>query len=124
MGRFHRDAPGIFYTPLNGGHWVVTRSAVAVEMLRKPALFSSDPKHNEANRRWPRTAPNQYDPPEHTNFRLILNPWFSPGIVARRTEEIRALRSEEHTSELQSLMRISYAVFCLKKKNTTARHHH
>src|SRR3546814_10298501 len=34
---------------------------------------------------------------------------------------LRALadRSEEHTSELQSLMRISYAVFCLKKKNTT-----
>src|SRR3546814_7932511 len=29
-----------------------------------------------------------------------------------------ASRSEEHTSELQSLMRISYAVFCLKKKNT------
>src|SRR3546814_9466480 len=29
---------------------------------------------------------------------------------------IRAARSEEHTSELQSLMRISYAVFCLKKK--------
>src|SRR3546814_2440525 len=28
-------------------------------------------------------------------------------------------RSEEHTSELQSLMRISYAVFCLKKKHTT-----
>src|SRR3546814_6726571 len=30
----------------------------------------------------------------------------------------RASKSEEHTSELQSLMRISYAVFCLKKKNT------
>src|SRR3546814_7586340 len=30
-------------------------------------------------------------------------------------------RSEEHTSELQSLMRISYAVFCLKKKNTLTR---
>src|SRR3546814_9045893 len=29
---------------------------------------------------------------------------------------VRKLRSEEHTSELQSLMRISYAVFCLKKK--------
>src|SRR3546814_6117397 len=29
------------------------------------------------------------------------------------------IRSEEHTSELQSLMRISYAVFCLKKKQTT-----
>src|SRR3546814_4943581 len=31
------------------------------------------------------------------------------------------LRSEEHTSELQSLMRISYAVFCLKKKKTRAK---
>src|SRR3546814_7733186 len=30
----------------------------------------------------------------------------------------RSIRSEEHTSELQSLMRISYDVFCLKKKNT------
>src|SRR3546814_2286930 len=37
--------------------------------------------------------------------------------VASRDVEIRkAGRSEEHTSELQSLMRISYAVFCLKKK--------
>src|SRR3546814_1549359 len=32
-------------------------------------------------------------------------------------------RSEEHTSELQSLMRISYAVFCLKKKNLPRRSH-
>src|SRR3546814_6488790 len=37
---------------------------------------------------------------------------------ARRTVE---RRSEEHTSELQSLMRISYAVFCLKKKKKTSR---
>src|SRR3546814_4809378 len=38
--------------------------------------------------------------------------------------EIHDVRSEEHTSELQSLMRISYAVFCLKKKkyNTTQYH--
>src|SRR3546814_5806623 len=34
-----------------------------------------------------------------------------------------ARRSEEHTSELQSLMRISYAVFCLKKKNKYKLHH-
>src|SRR3546814_7204997 len=32
------------------------------------------------------------------------------------------VRSEEHTSELQSLMRISYAVFCLKKKKTNVQH--
>src|SRR3546814_2132419 len=35
-----------------------------------------------------------------------------------RLEELLADRSEEHTSELQSLMRISYAVFCLTTKNT------
>src|SRR3546814_3283397 len=34
-----------------------------------------------------------------------------------------AMRSEEHTSELQSLMRISYAVFCLKKKNNNKHKH-
>src|SRR3546814_7441711 len=33
-----------------------------------------------------------------------------------------AARSEEHTSEIQSLMRISYAVFCLKKKKTKIKH--
>src|SRR3546814_5732212 len=38
-------------------------------------------------------------------------------IVAERISS--GFRSEEHTSELQSLMRISYAVFCLKKKNNT-----
>src|SRR3546814_10450819 len=38
--------------------------------------------------------------------------------MVKRTSRRRS-RSEEHTSELQSLMRISYAVFCLKKKNTT-----
>src|SRR3546814_7832693 len=35
----------------------------------------------------------------------------------KRGEQRHRARSEEHTSELQSLMRISYAVFCLKKKN-------
>src|SRR3546814_2952930 len=42
------------------------------------------------------------------------------GHISVRTILFMAIgRSEEHTSELQSLMRISYAVFCLKKKNTT-----
>src|SRR3546814_2533754 len=38
---------------------------------------------------------------------------------ADKAETGNLVRSEEHTSELQSLMRISYAVFCLKKKKTT-----
>src|SRR3546814_9496478 len=40
-------------------------------------------------------------------------------ILIRMLRRAYRSRSEEHTSELQSLMRISYAVFCLKKKNTT-----
>src|SRR3546814_2920642 len=53
-----------------------------------------------------------------------LRPPVNNGDVPSQTELRSALRtsagrSEEHTSELQSLMRISYAVFCLKKKNTT-----
>src|SRR3546814_6672125 len=39
--------------------------------------------------------------------------------TAQRHAEFDDIRSEEHTSELQSLMRISYAVFCLKKKLNT-----
>src|SRR3546814_9048698 len=42
-----------------------------------------------------------------------------PREAVRREQHAR--RSEEHTSELQSLMRISYAVFCLKKNNTKTR---
>src|SRR3546814_5800815 len=38
------------------------------------------------------------------------------GEVAPEAKPLEQVRSEEHTSELQSLMRISYAVFCLKKK--------
>src|SRR3546814_3900140 len=41
---------------------------------------------------------------------------FYYGVEAREYLKKRIERSEEHTSELQSLMRISYAVFCLKKK--------
>src|SRR3546814_2240098 len=47
--------------------------------------------------------------------------------VRRGNEHLGFPRSEEHTSELQSLMRISYAVFCLKKKKqskTSTKDHH
>src|SRR3546814_3420545 len=47
---------------------------------------------------------------DDTAFVLVASP---------RRDTIAEARSEEHTSELQSLMRISYAVFCLKKKQTT-----
>src|SRR3546814_5350642 len=48
---------------------------------------------------------------------------YAGGIVVHVTAGVSALRSEEHTSELQSLMRISYAVFCLKKKKKSTSTH-
>src|SRR3546814_2347954 len=46
-----------------------------------------------------------------------------PAQFAPREGAVGALRSEEHTSEPQSLMRISYAVFCLKKKKNNYTNH-
>src|SRR3546814_10847616 len=48
---------------------------------------------------------------------IIVGDIAEPKIIARAMLGVDQIRSEEHTSELQSLMRISYAVFCLKKKN-------
>src|SRR3546814_4534570 len=45
-------------------------------------------------------------------------------LCEQKNGRARSPRSEEHTSELQSLMRISYAVFCLKKKNKTIQNHY
>src|SRR3546814_6912863 len=54
------------------------------------------------------------------SYHLTYHRWATRGQVEaahpRFTEFLRAKGSEEHTSELQSLMRISYAVFCVKKK--------
>src|SRR3546814_5896692 len=49
----------------------------------------------------------------------IFQAWRGKADPARGGAHRRDPRSEEHTSELQSLMRISYAVFCLKKKKIT-----
>src|SRR3546814_10625789 len=53
--------------------------------------------------------------------RIVREPSSGSSVVRAlgRTAQPGCFRSEEHTSELQSLMRISYAVFCLKKKKKT-----
>src|SRR3546814_3879738 len=55
------------------------------------------------------------EPPWRSDSGFTCHPSL-PGAIAHRSRPTG--RSEEHTSELQSLMRISYAVFCLKKKTT------
>src|SRR3546814_6321927 len=54
---------------------------------------------------WPEVIPGDLDAEIRRRFEILLQP-----------QAMRPARSEEHTSELKSLMRISYAVFCLKKK--------
>src|SRR3546814_2026892 len=54
-----------------------------------------------------------------TFARLLQSQYRACMPEAASIQVVNIPRSEEHTSELQSLMRISYAVFCLKKKNTT-----
>src|SRR3546814_3403946 len=82
-------------------------------------------------RRPPRSTRTDTLFPYTTLFRSVAG----VGVEVRvaRTEASRVLadeaavdrvRSEEHTSELQSLMRISYAVFCLKKKKKKTRQQH
>src|SRR3546814_2555280 len=74
------------------------------------------------SRRWPAAGQHRQDPDPAGGG--------EPGAQRRRGAARRGparagdQRSEEHTSELQSLMRISYAVFCLKKKKTTYAYTH
>ena len=66
--------PNLIWTPLNGGHWIVTRGTLVREVLRNPSLFSSQvivlPK--EAGEKYD-LLPTRLDPPEHTSVRAIAN---------------------------------------------------
>src|SRR3546814_4999407 len=92
---------------------LIGRGAISVEQARShphrnvvtQALGVTDPRQLNVE-----TMSGELD----TGMQLLL---CSDGLTEEVDDEriSRALRSEEHTSELQSLMRISYAVFCLKK---------
>src|SRR3546814_8404904 len=96
-------------------------------------LFRS--RHNELSKAMSLAVhllpPPQVAIPETSTFSMIEPNWcprlrwLMPTFFTKMdslstgTGKAQAFRSEEHTSELQSLMRISYAAFCLKKKKTT-----
>src|SRR3546814_10649682 len=73
-------------------------------IARDPAAVDAAADHREVVHRFP--------PPQ----RMARPAGFEPATTSLEGSCSIQLRSEEHTSELQSLMRISYAVFCLKKK--------
>src|SRR3546814_3579133 len=87
----------------------VARSEVrATRDSQRPAVRSPGGARRLGARTPPYLCPPQGDPPQTT----LQSGGSSPSLAFPPY----AARSEEHTSELQSLMRISYAVFCLKKK--------
>src|SRR3546814_4965287 len=89
-------------------------------MIRRPprstrtdTLFPYTTLFRSRSRHSLRVVPHRLDAPVLDDARHAL-----PRHGSGRPPGLRLPRSEEHTSELQSLMRISYAVFCLKKKIT------
>ncbi len=85
----HREAPDVFFTPHNGGHWVVTRHDLMREVLMDPARFSSAqlgvPKTGQQSTLIPLTL----DPPQHTPYRRILMQYFAPKLISQMEDDIR-----------------------------------
>lgn len=90
----HGKAPDVFYSPYNGGHWIVTRAETAVDMLRQPDKFSSLPEFNRHRDFKPRMLPIQSDPPEHAAYRKPLGERLSPEAVRLLEGDIRAFARE------------------------------
>src|SRR3546814_10451716 len=90
------------------------RSLIGVGVQHRDALSVAAPVSGQRGRNrglaGAALAGGDHEHACHSSFR-------SPGAASIHNGGRRSERSEEHTSELQSLMRISYAVFCLKKKN-------
>src|SRR3546814_2344231 len=84
----------------------------ALPILGPARLAIPEPTENDPNWQVYQRAAQRAD--MFGRIELVRLP--SPGRILHGDEVVPASRSEEHTSELQSLMRISYAVFCLKKK--------
>lgn len=84
-----QQAPEIFYTPKNGGHWVVARGDLVAHVLKDTDTFSSAeldiPKASNPHRQ----IPINLDPPQHTQYRVMMMKYFSPKVVAGLEETMQ-----------------------------------
>ena len=88
--RLH-DGPDIVWAPYHGGHWIFTRAADIDFAQRNHDPFSMRDVTMPANTRPTRLLPLEADPPEHTPFRAIINPWFSPKRIGELKDFTRQL---------------------------------
>ena len=78
-----REASPVYFNTFAQGYWVFTRYDAVRDMYKNPEIFSS-----ESITPWQpdpiyRFVPTQIDPPDHIQYRRILNPWFSPARSTR-----------------------------------------
>jgi cytochrome P450 len=86
-----REGPEVFWTPRNGGHWVVTRGEDIRHILTDHETFSSRHVFVPAAKDRPPTVPLEIDPPDHEKYRRLIMPAFAPPAIAAWTEEARNL---------------------------------
>lgn len=87
-------APDIFWSPLNGGHWMVQRHDLITEIVKNPAVFSAREMQIPRVENPPFFIPLSMDPPQNVPFRHVLMPKFSPRAVAELEPKMRAMAAE------------------------------
>ena len=88
--RLKSEAPEVFWTPRNGGHWVVNSARAAISVLQRPAVFSNRLLSIPPNPQQQRMIPLSLDPPDHRPYRELLQPFFDDAAMrtlAPRVEE-------------------------------------
>jgi cytochrome P450 len=92
--RLHREAPPLFWTPANGGHWMVTSQDLIAEIVKDFEHFSARESQIPRVENAPLLIPLNLDPPEHTQYRMILAPFFGPKSVAGLDAELKTFAKE------------------------------
>lgn len=92
--RLHHEAPPLFYTPANGGHWMVTSQDIITEIVKDTEHFSTRILQIPPVPDAPLLIPLNLDPPEHTQYRMILAPFFGPKSVATMDVELKSFGAE------------------------------
>ena len=81
----------VVYSPAYGGHWVVTRYKEIQQVLTDPETFSSYPNNLVTPVDFGKFIPLELDQPEHTAYRQVLQPLFSPQRMKKLSDDIRTV---------------------------------
>jgi cytochrome P450 len=84
----------VVYSPAYGGHWLVTRYKEIQQVLTDPETFSSYPNNLVTPADFGKFIPLELDPPEHTAYRHVLQPLFSPQRMKKLSDDIRTVVNE------------------------------